>query len=67
MFQTAFRPDATNAANVGVTDYMATNRGYYVTFVATSSSNIPIKTLESKLKYHPSTRASAASIIYIAP
>ena len=53
--------------NVKVTDDTTTNSDYYVTFVAASSGNTPIKTSASKLKYHPSTGALTASIIYIAP
>jgi hypothetical protein len=53
--------------NVKVTDDTTTNSDYYVTFVAASSGNTPIKTSASKLKYHPSTGALTASVIYIAP
>ena len=59
--------NSTNAVNVGITDDTTTNSDYYVTFVAASSGNTPIKTSASKLKYHPSTGALTASIIYIAP
>jgi hypothetical protein len=59
--------NSTNAVNIGVTDDTTTNSNYFVTFVAASSGNTPIKTSASKLKYNPSTGALTASIIYIAP
>lgn len=47
--------DATNAANIGITDDTSTNSDYYPVWVTASTGNLPAKVTSTKLKFNPST------------
>jgi hypothetical protein len=47
--------NATNAANIGVTNDNATNSVFYPTFVSSTTGNLPSKVASSKLLFNPST------------
>ena len=46
---------ATNATNVAITDDTSTAAEMYVSWVTTSTGNLPIKVSSTKLKFNPST------------
>lgn len=47
--------DATNAANVSITDDLTSNSFMPLTFVDGNSGNLPVKVSSTNLKYNPST------------
>lgn len=47
--------DATNSANIAITDDLASNSFKPLTFVDGNSGNLPLKVSSSKLRYNPST------------
>jgi hypothetical protein len=47
--------DATNSANIGITDDTSTNADYYPVWVTNSTGNLPAKVSSTKLKFNPST------------
>lgn len=53
--------DATNAANVAITDDTSTNATMYLSWVTTSSGNLPMKVSSTKLKFNPSTGVLTAT------
>lgn len=52
---------ATNATNVAITDDTTTNSDMYLTWVTSSSSNLPMKVTSTKLKFNPSTGVLTAT------
>lgn len=53
--------NATNAANIGVTDDTSTNADYYPVWVTANTGNLPAKVTSTKLKFNPSTGALTAT------
>lgn len=47
--------NATNATNVGITDDTTTNADEYLTWVTSTTGNLPVKVSSTKLKFNPST------------
>jgi hypothetical protein len=47
--------NATNAANIGITDDTSTNADYYPVWVTNTTGNLPAKVSSTKLKFNPST------------
>lgn len=58
---------ATNATNVAVTDNTSSVATWYLTFVSTTTGNLPVTVASTKLKFTPSTGALTASQLIIAP
>jgi hypothetical protein len=52
---------ATNATNVGVTDDTSSITDMYVSWVTSTSGNLPIKVSSTKLKFNPSTGVLTAT------
>jgi hypothetical protein len=52
---------ATNAVNVGVTDDTSTGSDMYVSWVTSTSGNLPIKVSSTKFKFNPSTGVLTAT------
>lgn len=53
---------ATNATNTAVTDDTATNATMYLTWVTTTTGNLPQKVTSTKLTFNPSTGTLASTI-----
>lgn len=54
--------NATNAANIGITDDTSTNATMYPTWVTTTTGNLPAKTSSTKFSFNPSTGTLAATV-----
>lgn len=54
--------NATNAANIGITDDTSTNATMYPTWVTTTTGNLPAKTSSTKFSFNPSTGTLSATI-----
>lgn len=54
--------NATNAANIGITDDTSTNATMYPTWVTTTTGNLPAKTSSTKFTFNPSTGTLAATV-----
>lgn len=54
--------NATNAANIGITDDTSTNATMYPTWVTTTTGNLPAKTSSTKFTFNPSTGTLSATI-----
>lgn len=59
----AAAPNATNAANTGITDDSATNATMYLTWVTANTGNLPQKTSSTKLTWNPSSGVFSAPTV----